>query len=123
MNRIDILFGRLVDFPRRIIQLLQDYRKLFDLNSEEYERVDGAMNLYTGIFESSNQDLNLKFNFELCYEIQYFFEPPLLTIVDSNRQLIKQGPVIKVAKRDGNKMLRHLALVSLIFHFLNKIYS
>lgn len=38
------------------------------------------------------------------------FDPPLLSVVDHNRQLIKQGPVYKVAKRNGEMLLRHLAL-------------
>lgn len=39
------------------------------------------------------------------------FEPPLLNLVDQNRQLIKQGALLKVAKRSGELLLRHLALV------------
>lgn len=54
-------------------------------------------------------------NFQQCYELQYMFEPPLLNIVDQNRQLVKQGPLFKVAKRNGEYLLRHLALVHFFF--------
>jgi hypothetical protein len=39
------------------------------------------------------------------------FDPPLLNIVDSDRQIVKQGAVMKVAKRNGELLVRHLALV------------
>lgn len=107
-----MLFDRLVDFPRRIIQLLESYAKLLDHNSQEYSQISEIMGLFNEIFESSNQDLNKMINFQLCYEIQYMFDPPLMSILDNNRQLVKQGPIYKVAKRDGDFHLRHLALVS-----------
>ena len=34
VNRIDILFDRLVDFPRRSVQLLEGYLKNLDVNKE-----------------------------------------------------------------------------------------
>lgn len=75
--------------------------------------------LLTDIFESSNDSLNKMSNFQQCYELQYMFEPPLLNLVDQNRQLIKQGALFKVAKRSGELLLRHLALVrhQIIFHY------
>ncbi|RNA20859.1 PH domain-containing 4 isoform X1 [Brachionus plicatilis] len=110
VNRLDMLFDRLVDFPRRIIQLLESYAKLLNQNTQEFCHIKEIMGLFNEIFESSNQDLNRMVNFQLCYEIQYMFDPPLMTIVDHNRELVKQGPIYKVAKRDGDMLLRHLAL-------------
>ena len=39
MNRIDILLDRLVDFPRRSLQLLESYLNYLDLNSQEYKDI------------------------------------------------------------------------------------
>jgi hypothetical protein len=36
VNRLDILLDRLVDLPRRSIQLLESYQKLLDVDSKEY---------------------------------------------------------------------------------------
>lgn len=36
VNRIDMLLDRLVDFPRRCVQLLEEYLKLLDPSSNEY---------------------------------------------------------------------------------------
>lgn len=70
-----------------------------------------VLSLLNEIFESSNDTLNKMSNFQQCYELQYMFEPPLLNIIDQNRQLIKQGDLLKVAKRSGEFLPRHLALV------------
>ncbi|CAF0880540.1 unnamed protein product [Brachionus calyciflorus] len=110
VNRLDMLFDRLVDFPRRINQLLESYIKQLDQDSSEYTCIKEIMIKLINIFQSSDEDLNRMQNFQLCYDIQYMFDPPLLTLVDANRQLVKQGPIFKVAKRDGNLLLRHLAL-------------
>lgn len=70
--------------------------------------------LFNEIFESSNESLNKMNNFQQCYELLYMFDPPVLTIVDQSRQLIKQGTLYKVAKRNGELLSRHLALVCLL---------
>ena len=48
-------------------------------------------------------------NFQECYNLQYMIEP-MIAIVDNNRLLIKQGPLNKVAKRNGEHLFRHFAL-------------
>ena len=111
VNRLDMLLDRLVDLPRRNTQLLESYLKLLDVDSKEYNDIKKVLNLLKDIFESSNDALNKTNNFKLCYELQYMIDPPLLDIVDQNRQLIKQGPLYKVAKRNGELLLRHIALV------------
>ena len=105
-----MLLDRLVDLPRRSIQLLDAYLKLLDVGSQEYADIRKVLALFTEIFEASNEALNKMNNFQLCYELQYMIEGPMLNIVDPNRQLIKQGPLYKVAKRSGELLLRHLAL-------------
>lgn len=110
VNRLDMLLDRLVDLPRRNTQLLEGYLKLLESDSTEYADMKKALEVLKDIFESSNDALNKMNNFQLCYELQYMFEPPLLNIVSADRQLIKQGPLYKVAKRSGELLLRHLAL-------------
>jgi hypothetical protein len=114
VRRLDMLLDRVVDFPRRCIQLYESYLKLLEPTSKEFEDIKKVYTLFTEIFEFSNDALNKMNNFQLCYELQYMFDPPLMNIVDQNRQLIKQGPLFKVAKRNGELLLRHLALVRLI---------
>ena len=58
-------------------------------------------------------------NYQACLDLQYMFEPDLLNIVAQNRLLIKQGPIYKVAKRNGQLLLRHLALVGFLIWFFN----
>jgi hypothetical protein len=60
-------------------------------------------------------------NFQACYALQYMIEPNTLSIVDKNRYLIKQGPIRKVAKRNGELLLRHLALVIDLIVFKYKL--
>ena len=68
------------------------------------------VDLFTDIFESSNEALNKMSNFQACYHLQYMLDPPVDNVVQLNRLLVKQGPVYKVAKRSGELLLRHLAL-------------
>ena len=70
------------------------------------------------ISESSNEALNKMNNFKDCYDVLYMFDPPLLRLLDQNRTLIKHGQVNKVAKRNGEVLVRHLILVNeIIIHF------
>ena len=110
INRLDMLLDRLVDLPRRSIQLLESYLKLLDKAEDEYVSVKRVHTLLTDIFASSNDALNKMNNFQQCYELQYMFEPPLLSIINQTRQLIKHGQLFKVAKRSGELLFRHLAL-------------
>lgn len=118
VTRLDMLLDRIVDLPRRSIQLLESYLKLLDASTKEFEDIKKVLHLFTEIFESSNDALNKMNNFQNCYELQYMIEQPQrekdrIDIIDPNfpnRQLIKQGPLYKVAKRDGELYLRHLAL-------------
>ena len=115
VTRLDMLLDRLVDLPRRSIQLLESYIKLLDAETKEYADIKKVLNLFTEIFESSNDALNKMNNFQLCYELQYMIQDSRdrIDIIDPNfpnRQLIKQGPLYKVAKRSGELILRHLAL-------------
>lgn len=45
VNRLDMLLDRLVDFPRRILQLLDGYVKLLDKNSQEYADIKSNLTL------------------------------------------------------------------------------
>lgn len=40
VNRIDILFDRLVDFPRRSVQLLEGYLKNLDVDTKEHDDIE-----------------------------------------------------------------------------------
>jgi len=118
ITRLDMLLDRIVDLPRRSIQLLESYIKLLEPGTKEFDDIKKVLNLFTDIFESSNDALNKMNNFQNCYELQYMIEQPQrekdrIDIIDPNfpnRQLIKQGPLYKVAKRNGELILRHLAL-------------
>lgn len=68
-----------------------------------------VLNELNKIQESSNEALNKMSNFQECYNLQYMIEP-MFNIVDNNRLLIKQGPLNKVAKRNGEHLFRHFAL-------------
>jgi hypothetical protein len=43
VNRLDILLDRLVDLPRRSIQLLESYQKLLDVESTEYTNIKSKL--------------------------------------------------------------------------------
>ncbi len=99
VNRIDILFDRLVDFPRRIIQLLESYLKCLEPSSQEHRDIAACLDMFTKIFERSNDELNKTSNFQACLSLQQvllessnFKE----NIANAEHPLIKQGPIYKV---------------------------
>ena len=50
VNRIDILFDRLVDFPRRCVQLLESYLKNLDVNTKEHNDIESIFIFYMCFF-------------------------------------------------------------------------
>lgn len=71
-----------------------------------------VVNLFTDIFNQSNEALNKMQNFQQCYSLQYMIEGNNFNLFDTDRYLIKQGPIYKVSKRKGEPQLRHFSLVS-----------
>lgn len=113
VNRIDILFDRLVDFPRRIIQLLESYLKYLEPQSKEHTDIQSVLDMFTSIFIYSNEDLNKMSNFQACLNLQQILLESSSfkeNIANAEHPLIKQGPIYKVAKRNGELQLRHLAI-------------
>jgi hypothetical protein len=111
VNRLDMILDRLVDLPRRCIQLLESYLKLLnkDCESTEYSNITKVLTVFNDIHIESNEALNKSNNFRACYNLQTMIEP-FTMILDNNRLLIKEGPLHKVCKRNGELQLRHFAL-------------
>ncbi len=99
VNRIDILFDRLVDFPRRIVQLLESYLKCLEPLSKEHQNISSCLDIFTKIFERSNDELNKTSNFQACLYLQEILHESSNfkeNIANSEHPLIKQGPIYKV---------------------------
>ena len=121
VNRIDILFDRLVDFPRRIIQLLESYLRFLEPESKEHADITAVLDMFTSIFVYSNDNLNKMGNFQACLNLQQI----LLESSNFKENIANaEHPLIKQVKRDSRPCwiiigIKERVLTLLVNYLLN----